>query len=127
MQEQVHMKTKRIILTIAFSAMSLLTYTIFGQIGSQEQLSADSVQMMTTQDSLQNVVSDKERLEDAKASQEESKAKSKITQQKNRDAMEATRESNKAYRSEKQAQKSRENATKQAKKAANAREKSDNN
>lgn len=121
------MKIKKLILTITFSALSLITYTTYGQIGSHDQLSADSAQMMTTQDSIQNEVSDKARLEDAKESQKEAKAKSKITQQKNRDAMEATRETNKAYRSEKQAQKSRDNATKQAQKAEDAREKSDNN
>lgn len=117
MQGQNKMKTKKLFLTLLFSALTFLTYNIYGQTGSQDQKNEYS----------QTKESDNDRLEKAKAAKKQARADSKVTQKKNRDAMAASRESNKEYRSEKQAQKSRSNATKQAKKAADAREKSDNN
>lgn len=124
MQGHLKMNTKKLFLTIAFSAVSLLTYSLYGQIGSSA--SNDTTQV-TREELKQQKASDKARMDDAKDARKETRSDAKVTQQVNRDAMNASRESKKAYRNEKQAQKSRKNADKQAKKASDARLKSDNN
>lgn len=124
MQGTHKMNTKKLFLTIAFSAVSLLTYNLYGQIGSSN--SNDTTQ--TAREELkQHQAADKARMDDAKDARRDTRSDAKVTQQVNKDAMNASRESKKAYRNEKQAQKSRKNADKQAKKAADAREKSDSN
>lgn len=119
------MKTKKIFLTLAFSAISLLTYNLYGQIGSPD--SRDTTQAAAREEYKQQQASDKERLSNAKDAKNQTQSDAKVTKQENRDAMNASKESKKAYKSEKQAQKMRNNATKQSKKAADARDKSDNN
>lgn len=119
------MKSKKLYLTLAFSALSLITYNLSGQIGSPDV--KDTTEATASEEFKQQQADDKERLDNAKEARKETKSDAKITQQVNRDAMKASKESKKAYRSEKQAQKSRSSATKQAKKAADARDKSDSN
>jgi preprotein translocase subunit SecF len=118
------MNTKKVILTIAFSAITLISYNVYGQIGTSNSI--DTTQS-ARQELKEHQAADKTRMDDANKARKQTKSDAKVTQQVNRDAMNASKEAKKAYRNEKQAQKARKNADKQAKKAADARDKSDNN
>jgi flagellar hook assembly protein FlgD len=118
------MNTKKLFLTFAISAVSLLSYNVYGQIGTSN--SNDTVQS-ARQELKEHQAADKTRIDDANNARKQTRSDAKVTQRVNRDAMDASREAKKAYRNEKKAQKARKNADKQAKKAADARDKSDNN
>lgn len=93
------MLTKKIVLTITLSAISLWTYTLYGQFGSK--VYKDTSQKITREELKNERASHKERLLNVRKSKKQTRAEAKIAKQGNSEAKKAARDSNKAYRGEK--------------------------
>jgi hypothetical protein len=109
----------------AFLVLSVLLFSSY--ISYSQEPSIDRSQEVIDSIRQEQVLQDKETMDEAKAANREYKEIAKEAQRVEQEAKDASVQSNKALKAEKKAQRARSKADKQAKKASDARVKSDGN